>query len=379
MFNTSRSVVILALLAGLFSVTACVNVEGDAPVDVEALEQSVRENLELIDTSDVVKQVLVYHDGEPILEIHNELQPGHYNPVASITKSVAATLVGIAIGDGLIGGVDAPLGELLPSYADAMTAEVAAITLRDVLTHTAGFAPLTGGGEEFAFWEEPDEVRGILLDRAERGAGDGGFHYSDAGADIIGAVLVEATGKSVLEYAQEKLFEPMGIGGAEVWERIVPAGLSEAEQAAIFTELDAADFAWPRDGQGIHWTDVGLKLRGDDLVALGTLYLNGGRWDGEQLVPEEWIGEATASHVETGSHPEAYGYLWWAGEMPSGAAFYTALGAGGQMVAVVPDLDLVVTVLSEWDQLDPARESKAVSEDQLVTFLKYAVVPHLEQ
>ena len=89
----------------------------------------------------MVRAVLVYQGGEPVLEYYRgeEARDVRLN-ARSVTKSVISTLIGIAIDQGAISGVDATLGDLLPTYRDIMNAEVAAIPLRSILTHTAGFA-----------------------------------------------------------------------------------------------------------------------------------------------------------------------------------------------------------------------------------------------
>ena len=101
----------------------------------------------------------------------------------------------------------------------------------------------------------------------------------------------------VLEYARQKLFEPLGIPSEPAFEPAVDF-TDEAAASALYEEYWDAGFAWPVDPQGVHEGACCLKLRTQDLAAIGQLYLDEGEWDGEQVVPEEWVEQATTSHVD---------------------------------------------------------------------------------
>ena len=127
----------------------------------------------------------------------------------SVTKSVVGTLIGIALSDGSLGSIDQPLGELLPAYAADMEPEEAAITLRQLLTMTAGLPEELG--RDLPEWMLTDDwVRSILAEPLEQSPGEG-FAYSNASSHLLSAVLTEATGMSVLDYARARLFDPLGI------------------------------------------------------------------------------------------------------------------------------------------------------------------------
>jgi len=137
-----------------------------------------------------------------------------------------------------------------------------------------------------------------------------------------------------------------------------------------------AGFAWPVDPQGHHEGAGALKLRPQDLAALGLLYLDGGRWEGVQMVPESWIEEATSAHVEQTGLGFGYGYMWLTTEADGDPAYF-ARGYGGQLIEVVPDRDLVVVVATEFDFLDPLRDNKAVSTEALALMVDQAIAPHV--
>lgn len=380
-FDRSRTLLFTAVTAVLLgSTAACGSPTESAPVaDVAAqLESDVDAFLETTDPAGQVRAVLVHKDGEPVLERYSGASPDDYWTIRSVTKSVMSVLIGIAIEQGHIDGVDATLGELLPSYAAEMTPDVAAITLRQVLTHTANFSPSPDPNSGLRYWETPDWVRAILADRAEAGPGDGSFAYSNAGSHLLSAIIVEAAGQPVLEYARANLFDPLGIPSEPVSEECV-AWDPDSDPAAIeqfWTSCDEADFAWLVDPQGLHEGDGFLKLRPVDLVRLGQLYLDDGAWEGHQIVPRSWVEESTSSHVDTSSGDEGYGYQWWVTDIDGSPAFL-ARGYGGQLIVVVPEREVVVVLVSEYDDRDPLRATTMIGDGIALELIRAAIAPHL--
>lgn len=239
--------------------------------------------------------------------------------VYSVTKSVMATLIGIADGEGRIGGVDRTLGELLPTYAPAAPAPLRAATLQQVLTMTAGIptddaADRPGRDEDWA---------AHALTVGPQAAPGSGFAYSTTSSHLLSAVLTQATGSSALEYGRRTLFGPLGVATDP-----------------------ASGLRWEADPQGRSVGGTGLVLSADEMLALGRLHLARGSWNGTQLVPAPWVAEATRTHVPTGGRLTGYGYQWWTTTADGHPAF-TASGFGGQLVEIVPDLDLVVVVRSD--------------------------------
>ncbi|MFC5380756.1 serine hydrolase domain-containing protein [Aquipuribacter nitratireducens] len=339
------------------------------------VEADVEEYLAEADAPGKVRAVVVHHDGAPLAERYHLTDADEWWDTRSVTKSVMSTLIGIAIGDGLIDGVDATLGELLPDRRDEMTEEVAALTLHQVLTHTAGFGEEGSAADDY--WWTEDWVGSILATRAETGGDVGTFAYSNAGAHLLSAVLVEATGVPVLEYAREELFDPLGIPTEPVFEPTVdPADPDSLDE--VYADYVEADFAWGVDPQGLHEGSCCSKLRPRDLARLGQLYLDRGRRDGEQVLPESWVEEATRQHVEVPAAGVAgYGYMWWTGEV-DGHETSVAYGRGGQAVVVVPELDLVVAVATEFDDRDPLRLAQAFGPESVVRMVELAIAPHVQ-
>ena len=190
----------------LIAFTACTAPANEDRRAAESADLGTRvsEYLEQRDEYEKVRAVLVYEDGERVLELYRGEGAKDYLNLRSVTKSVVSTLIGIAIDEGLITGVDATLGELLPAYRDEMNAEVAAIPLDRILTHTAGFAAGGSGTDvgQLDYYSTPDWIGAIIADRVTRGPGDGSFEYSNAGSHVLAAILDEATDGSILDFAE---------------------------------------------------------------------------------------------------------------------------------------------------------------------------------
>ena len=301
------------------------------------VEKRIQEFLHLDYTGgfDQVRAIVVSVHGRPVFERYYHSSAATTGNVFSVTKSVMSMLIGIAIDERKLRGVDQTLAELLPAYAATMPAAVKAVTLRQVLTMTAGLPPDPPGALP-GFVTSGDWVGAILREGTQQPAGQG-FAYASAGSHLLSAILRQATGRSTLDYARAKLFTPLGISTVPAAE---PVARSESDPA-----YDRARFAWPTDPQGNHVGFSFLKLTGRDMARLGQLWLNQGRWAGRQVVSAAWVSESTTSHVDTHATPEQYGYQCWV-TTADGHRAYAAIGYGGQLIEVVPDLDLVVVVAS---------------------------------
>ena len=235
--------------------------------------------------------------------------------VASVTKSFTSTLIGVALRQGYIKSLQQPLLSFFPKRTVAnLDADKRAITLDDLLTMRSGLKCRTWPGEItlLRMMQSPDWVQ-FMLDLPMTDKPATRFKYSSGGVHLLSAVISEATGMSALEFARHNLLDPMGI--------------SEVE--------------WPTDPQGVNnhgWGD--LKISPHDMAKLGFLYLHGGSWDGNQLLPPGWVEAATAAHTSPDGHglTDGYGYLWWV----DSSGFYTAIGRGGQLITVVPEKNMIV-------------------------------------
>ncbi|GAB3411093.1 serine hydrolase domain-containing protein [Flindersiella endophytica] len=243
----------------------------------------------------------------------------------SLTKSFTSVAVGLAIGDGLL-SLDDRVVDVLPERVPAGVSEQGRrITVHHLLSMTAGHREDSLAD---AWQLEPgDLVKGFL--RLPFHQAEGTRHVYDNSTTYILARMVErVTGRGLPELLDERLFEPMGIEGAE-WDRV-------ASGAAF----------------GFH----GLHLTTEAVAAFGELLLRGGRWGDRQLVPRDWLELATRRHVETLPLPgwsrnpdflSGYGYQFWMSRHG-----YHGHGSYGQYCVVVPSHDLVVAVTGAIQQED---------------------------
>ena len=190
-------------------------------------------------------------------------------------------------------------------------------------------------------WRSPDWVRHVLGRRLETDPGTQ-FAYSSSGCHLLSAIVANAVGQSTFGYARAKLFNPLGIRTDGAFQPI----LSDTIDPAVLARYDRSSVAWPVDPQGYSYGGAFLKLPARDLAKFGYLYLNGGRWDGKQIIPADYVAAATSADGSSPNLMAGYGWLWWVGE-EAGHHTFRAQGYGGQYIYVVPDLDLVTVVTSD--------------------------------
>jgi CubicO group peptidase (beta-lactamase class C family) len=291
-----------------------------------------------------LRSVLVVRHGVLVVErYYHGATPATYFNVFSVTKSVTSALIGIALSEHALGSLDQPIGRLLakhlPPNPDPRTRSA---TLEQVLTMTAGFPPDPTDGTPPSLVHAPasDWVRFVLSQHPATKPGTR-FAYSSDGSHLLSAIIADATGQTTLRYAQAKLFGPLGIASDHPFEPVFAP-----RNAAAY---ERAGFAWPTDPQGYHLGYGFLKLTARDLAKLGYLYLKGGAWEGRQVVPAAYVRASTQRHASTGGTfgpYEGYGYQWWT-TTEQGHRAFAAIGLGGQLIEVIPDLDLIVVMTSE--------------------------------
>lgn len=314
-----------------------------AGVDAVSLEQRIEDFIGSQPAPlDNVRAVLVLVDGQTKLEYYRHGFTGSdHEHLWSVTKSVISTLVGIAIGEGLIPNLDTPLRDLLPEYRKVMTPTAATITLRQLMTHTSGI--VSDQSLEYRVLTGQTDPVAWTLSRAEAQFNPPGvvFRYSSLGSHVVAAVLYSALqrnpgtkGQSILAYARTKLFDPLGITTQPAVELTPP-------------DFTGPGFGWAR-ARKVELGSWGLRLTAPDMAKLGQLYLDDGRWDGIRLLPEGWAAEATTPD------PDAYyvGLLWW--REPQYRGGFAARGHEGQRIVVIPDRKAVIVTLCATEHGDHA-------------------------
>ncbi len=258
----------------------------DEGVDPAALEATVESVLK--GEAGVLHSLLIARRGRLILEEYfHGYGPRDLHHLASSTKSVSSLLVGLAIQEGLIDGVETPVWTFFPYPEDSLGKGWTDLTLRHLLTMTMALD-----------WS-PDEVQNLhgtgpetfreILSREVVGTPGVDWEYASINVNLIAGILRDATGEQADVFARERLFGPLGIR------------------------------AWDWEGmktEGYPLMDGSLRLRPRDMARIGVMVAAGGAWQGAQIVDRDWVRASTARAIEAGSGPEGYGYLWWTLEIP---------------------------------------------------------------
>ena len=314
------------------------------PAPLAALGEQLRAKPELN-----VHAVLIVKDGALVYEQYLEGRDenwGDYlgvvrfdretlHDMRSTTKSVVSALVGIAMGDGSIRGVDTPVVDLLPEQTIVDREAKRSILLRHVLTMTAGLEwdesmPYTDPrNSEIQMTRSSDPI-GYVLSRQLMAEPGRQFNYNGGLTELLAAVVRHATGQGLEAFATERLFAPLGI------ER----------------------FEWRRHANELPSAASGLRLRPVDLAKFGYLYLNRGQWNGRQILPAAWVDESLREHWQAPHF--GYGYQWRVPRFTAKGtpieAFQTR-GNGGQCAFVFPTLGLVVvTTAGNYNQFQGDRQ-----------------------
>jgi CubicO group peptidase (beta-lactamase class C family) len=246
-----------------------------APVNYRQLGESIEEMIRSGSVAlDTIGAVLINADGQTVLtHYRNGRNPEKPMHVYSVTKSVLSALIGIALDEKLIQDLDSPLGELLPRHRAAITGDLARVTLRQLMTMSAGFPEDDSTPSVFAdaIRQDGDTVAFILKHGLVSPPGET-FAYSNSSAHLVSAVLTEAlrqadgsNPRTVLDYATEKLFKPLGIDTRNAYTaRFRPDDVAPFENAG---------FGWATDAQGIIIGAGNLRLRPADMLKFGQLYL----------------------------------------------------------------------------------------------------------
>ncbi|THF77516.1 serine hydrolase domain-containing protein [Cohnella fermenti] len=293
---------------------------------------TLHDELKLLD----LRCCLIRVRGEPVFE--HERETGASAAVAnihSVTKSFLSALVCIAMDRGLLPGPDALASAFFPRLAQDEDERKRRITLEQLLTMSAGFEWTEfGGRHSFRRMTASPDWTAFVLDLPLMDKPGTRMTYNSGISQLLSALLAEAAGMSVARFAERHLFGPLGIESYE----------------------------WETDPQGVHTGGFGLHLRADDLLKLGELYLQRGRWDGRQLVSAELAQRSVRPALRSRDHREGwYAWHWWSDRYTedsrvdaasaSGAAAgmdcFFARGYGGQFIYVAPERDAVVVLTND--------------------------------
>lgn len=236
--------------------------------------------------------------------------------VKSASKSVLSALVGIALAEGVLEGLDRRIASYFPEVLDgAVDPRKRRITLRHLLLMRSGLASTSFEG--YGPWVTSENWVRYVLERPMEARPGRVTRYSTGNSHLVAVILHRALGRDLRDWAQAVLFDP----------------------------LDARIHAWQRDPQGYRFGGNNMYLTPRGLYRFGRMYRRDGRADGRQVVPARWVEESTRSLVHDTYHGFPYGYYWW-NRTVRGYRVDFAWGHGGQFVFVVPRLKLVMVTTS---------------------------------
>jgi CubicO group peptidase (beta-lactamase class C family) len=265
-----------------------------------------------------LRTLIVAREGTPVLE-HVFRGPGLDRPsnIKSASKTILATLAGIAIARGTLDSLDQPIGPILgrsiPREADPRVRD---ITIRNLLAMRAGLERTSGGN--YGAWVSSRDWLRYALSRPMEDEPGGRMIYSTGTSHILGAVLARASGRSLHALARDWLGGPLSIA--------IPD--------------------WTRAPEGLHFGGNEMSLSPRALLAFAECWRRDGRHAGRQVVPPAFRREAWTPQARSAWSGQLYGLGWWIGEA-RGQAVYFAWGYGGQMAYVIPGLALSVVMISD--------------------------------
>lgn len=276
-------------------------------------------------------------------------RPDLRHTLYSVSKSFTSTAVGFAVTEKLLSVEDKVVSFFPDQLPDSVSPFLAEMKIRDLLTMTAGQSPdpsneITSSGRNWvpAFLSLP-----VADEPGSR------FLYNSMATFMLSAIVQKVTGEKVADYLQPRLFKPLGIEGID----------------------------WESSPEGINAGGWGLRAKTEDMAKFGQLYLQKGMWNGKQIIPAEWIEEATTFKIDQApdASPETkaendwmqgYCYQFWRSRHNT----YRADGAFGQYIMVMPEQDAVVAITSEspdmqdvmnmvWTHILPAMKDETLPEN----------------
>ncbi len=266
--------------------------------------------------------LIVCREGTTVAEeyyYYNNYGPDSIKNIMSVTKTFTGVLVGLAIEKGYIESVNDPISKYLTGIVTFPDDIKPNITIDQLLKMSFGHSwngTSNSSLFEECFFDSEDNLQ-YIIDLPLVSTPGTVFNYSDGASHLLSVSITEATGINTHDFAKTNLFDPLGI----------------------------KNFSWATDDRGYPIGAAYLRITPADMVKFGNLILNKGKYNGNQIVSENWIDTMTTTKISTNNDvlygPE-YGYQIWLGNA-SGHRYYMAMGWGGQFIFIVPDQDLVVT------------------------------------
>ncbi|MCR9133937.1 MAG: beta-lactamase family protein [bacterium] len=288
-----------------------------------------------------------------IIQQHGVLLHEEYNTgrtatkdfnIKSASKSIIGLLTGIAVEEGFIPTIDEPISRYFDDYFEENPdPKKENITIRNLLSMQAGLRSTSSGN--YGAWVISKNWVEFALDQDFVSEIDGRMVYSTGTSHLLSVIITKATGMSTKAFAEKYLFEPLNIrvGG------------------------------WDKDPQGFYMGGNNMALSPEDLLKIGQMLLDDGRWEGKQIIAPAWIKNSFKTYTYSNYNPYGYGYQWWNKETAGYTTFF-AWGHGGQYIMMIPELDAVVVMTSSVTNASRRRTYKRpvfiLLEEHIIPFLE---------
>lgn len=244
--------------------------------------------------------------------------------IRSITKSIVSILYGIALSEDLVPDTENSLLAQFPQYQDLVDdPDRQKISIHHALSMMMGVqwdesAPYTSvKNSEIAMERAPDRYR-YALDRSMINAPGENWVYNGGATTLIGQIIAQGTGKSIDEYAEEKLFSPLGI----------------------------THFEWSKGSDGTPSAAAGLRMKASDLAKIGLMLINNGLYENTQIVPPSWLKRSFTAYTTTTENKLRYGYFWWLSPADDPLIWVEGSGIGGQSLDLVKSSEYVSVIFA---------------------------------
>jgi CubicO group peptidase (beta-lactamase class C family) len=321
-----------------------------APEEQGVSSAQLLEFIEAADQVDAMNSVMLVRHGHVVMEgWWAPYGPKTPHILYSLSKSFTSTAVGLAVAEGKLSVYDEVLKFFPEDAPEKPSDNLKAMRVKDLLRMVTGHR-----NEPKMFSNDSDDHRPWtrkFLDHPVEFKPGTHFVYNSAATYMQSAIVQKVTGQKVVDYLGPKLFEPLGIEQPE----------------------------WVESPEGVSAGGYGLSVRTEDIAKFGQLYLQKGEWEGQQLIPADWVAAATSLQTSNGSSPKSdwdqgYGYQFWRCRHDA----FRGDGAFGQYCIVLPEQDAVIAITSGvrdmqavldlvWDKLLPAMQPKALPSDDATT------------
>ena len=298
---------------------------GMDPKKLKELNEEVRL---LMDLHVDIHSIVIIKEGYIVAEQNYSDEYGMetLHGIASCTKSITSALFGIALEEGYLSHIDQRMLDFFPEIeVENVSAVKQDITIEHLLTMSSGLEwyemeyYYNDDRNTFRQWIDSGGGIKFVLDRPMIASPGEVYSYNTGASHVLSGILQKAIGTRTDSFAMEHLFKPLGID--EVY--------------------------WPVDGKGIAYGGSSMRLTPRDMARFGYLYLNNGNWDGQKIIPQDWVEASQEKHIKRKYIEDYYyGYHWWVSDHDT----YSAVGYAGQWITMIPEHDLVIVFTNGFEE-----------------------------